>query len=119
LADSVVMPTSIVGGPFDVTLRMSRYLLESVLVALGPLAAASLLAVWYVRRWGWSFREWFLLGWTIPPVLVYTLVHFGQAGYLLTFLPALVIFLSRVVVPGLGPAPASLPHPRAPPALSA
>src|SRR5437867_11439842 len=44
LADSVIVPTSIVGGPLDVTLRMSRYLLESVLVALGPLAAASLLA---------------------------------------------------------------------------
>ena len=87
LADSVVKPTSIVGGPFDVTLRMSRYLLESVLVALGPLAAASLLTVWYVRRWGWTSREWFLLAWTVPPVLVYTLVHFGQAGYVLTFLP--------------------------------
>src|SRR5437879_8081467 len=65
LADSVVKPTSIVGGPFEVTLRMSRYLLESVLVALGPLAAAGLLAIWYVRRRGWTFREWFLLGWTI------------------------------------------------------
>ena len=62
LADSVVMPTSIVGGAFEVTLRMSRYLLESVLVALGPLAAASLLSVWYVRRCGWTSREWFLLG---------------------------------------------------------
>ena len=107
LADSVVKPTSIVGGPFDVTLRMSRYLLESVLVALGPLAAASLLTVWYVRRWGWTSREWFLLAWTVPPVLVYTLVHFGQAGYVLTFLPALVIFLSRVLVTALGAAGAA------------
>src|SRR5262249_59251135 len=107
-----------VGGPLDVTLRMSRYLLESVLVALGPLAAASLLAVWYVRRWGWTSREWFLLGWTIPPVLVYTLVHFGQAGYVLTFLPALVIFLSRVLVPGLGQAAESLRYPRAPAAFT-
>jgi len=119
LADSVVMPTSIVGGPVDVTLRMSRYLLESVLVALGPLAAASLLAVWYVRRWGWTSREWFLLGWTVPPVLVYTLVHFGQAGYVLTFLPALVIFLSRVLVTALGRAAESLRHPRARVALTA
>ena len=119
LADSVVVPTSIVGGPFDVTLRMSRYLLESVLVALGPLAAAGLLTVWYVRRCGWTFREWFLLGWTVPPVLVYTLVHFGQAGYVLTFLPALVIFLSRVLVTALGHAGESLPHPRARAALTA
>ncbi len=101
LADSVVRPTSIVGGPLDVTLRMSRYLLESVLVGLGPLALAALLVPWYVRRHGWGRREWFLLGWTIPPVLVYTLVHFGQAGYVLTFLPALVVLLSRVLVTAL------------------
>jgi hypothetical protein len=34
-------------------------------------------------------------------VLVYTLVHFGQAGYVLTFLPALVILLSRVLLAAL------------------
>jgi hypothetical protein len=119
LADSVVKPTSIVGGPLDVTVRMSRYLLESVLVALGPLAAASLLAVGYVRRWGWSIREWFLLAWIVPPVLVYTLVHFGQAGYVLTFLPALVIFLSRVLVTALARAAELLPLPRARVALTA
>src|SRR5262249_44927075 len=37
LAESVVKPTSIVGGPLETTLRMSRYFLESVLGALGPL----------------------------------------------------------------------------------
>jgi 4-amino-4-deoxy-L-arabinose transferase-like glycosyltransferase len=109
LADTVVKPTSILGGPLEVTLRMSRYLLESVLVALGPLAAAVLLLPWYVRRYGWSAREWFLLGWTAPPVLVYTLVHFGQAGYVLTFLPALVILLSRVLLAALARAAVRLP----------
>jgi hypothetical protein len=82
-------------------LRMSRYLLESVLVALGPLAVVALLVPWYVRRHGWGQREWFLLAWTVPPVLVYTLVHFGQAGYVLTFLPALVILLARVLLSAL------------------
>ena len=119
LADSVVKPTSIVGGPLEVTLRMSRYLLESVLVALGPLTAASFLAPWYVRREGWGSREWFLLWWTLPSVIVCTLVHFGQAGYVLTFLPALVIFLSRVMVTALAHAGESLPHPRARVALTA
>ncbi len=98
LAESVVKPTSIVGGPLDTTLRMFRHLLESVLVGLGPLVLAALALPWYVRRHGWGYREWFLLGWTAPPVLVYTLVHFGQAGYVLTFLPALVILLSRVLI---------------------
>jgi hypothetical protein len=81
---------------------MSRYLLESVLVALGPLAVVALLVPWYARRHGWGQREWFLVVWTVPPVLVYTLVHFGQAGYVLTFLPALVILLARVLLAGLG-----------------
>jgi hypothetical protein len=109
LADTVVKPTSILFGPLDVTLRMSRYLLESVLVALGPLAGAALLLPWYVRRHGWGAPEWFLLGWTVPPVLVYTLVHFGQAGYVLTFLPALVILLSRVLLAALARAAERLP----------
>jgi len=113
LADSVVRPTSIVGGELDGTLRMSRYVLESVLVGLGPLALAAFLLPWYVRRHGWSAREWFLVGWTATPVLVYTLVHFGQAGYVLTFLPALVVLLSRVLVAALGAAVSARPLLRA------
>src|SRR2546430_15532502 len=81
-----------------------RSLLESVLVALGPLALAVLLVPWYARRHGWGRREWLLLAWIVPPVLVYTLVHFGQAGYVLTFLPALVVLLARVLVSALAEA---------------
>jgi 4-amino-4-deoxy-L-arabinose transferase-like glycosyltransferase len=101
LADTVVKPTSILGGPLEVTLRMSRYLLESILVALGPLAAVVLLVPWYVRRHGWGRQEWFLLTWMVPPVLVYILVHFGQAGYVLTILPALVVLLARIMLAAL------------------
>jgi hypothetical protein len=90
---------------------MSRYLLESLLVALGPLALAALLLPWYIRRYGWGTREWFLIGWTVPPVLVYTLVHFGQAGYALTFLPALVILLTRVLLRGLSRLSMVVPFP--------
>src|SRR5207302_986459 len=42
--------------------------------------------------------------WFVPPVLVYMLVHFGQAGYVLTFLPALVVLLARVLVTALADA---------------
>jgi hypothetical protein len=51
-----------------------------------------------VRRAGWGRQEWFLLAWILPPAAFYTLVHFGQAGYVLTFLPALVILLARALV---------------------
>ena len=47
---------------------------------------------------GWGREEWFLLAWIVPPAAFYALVHFGQAGYVLTFLPALVILLARALV---------------------
>src|SRR5262249_61254615 len=112
LAESVVKPTSILGGPFETTLRISRYVLESVLVGLGPLALAVFLVPWYTRRYGWGRAEWFLVGWTVPPIVVYTLVHFGQAGYVLTFLPALVVLLSRVLMAALRDALLAHPRPR-------
>lgn len=119
LADLVVLPTTAVVSPIDTTLRMSRYLLESVLVGLGPLALAALLLPWHVRRHGWARPEWLLVAWIVPPVLVYTLVHFGQAGYVLTFLPALVLLLTRVLITALGEA-ARRTRRRAPgPALAA
>jgi hypothetical protein len=113
LAETVVRPTSILDGAFEATLRMSRYLLESVVVGLGPLAVAAVLLPWYVRRHGFGTRERFLVAWTVPPVLVYTLVHFGQAGYVLTFLPALVILLTHVLLVALGSAVTLAPRLRA------
>jgi hypothetical protein len=113
LAETVVKPTSIFEGALETTLRMSRYLLESVVVGLGPLVLAAVLLPWYVRRRGFGQREWFLVTWALPAVLIYTLVHFGQAGYVLTFLPALVILLSHVLLVALGSALAPRPRLRA------
>jgi hypothetical protein len=98
LYGSVVLPTSVLGGSLDVTLAQARYVLASVIVGLGPLALAVFALPLYVRRAGWGRRDWFLVGWIVPPAAFYTLVHFGQAGYVLTFLPGLVILLSRVLV---------------------
>jgi len=94
----MVLPTSVLGGDPDATFRQARYVVESVLVGLGPLAFVLAALPFLARRRGWTHREWFLLGWIAPPVAVYTLVHFGQAGYVLTFLPALVILLSHAMV---------------------
>jgi len=98
LYGSVVLPTSVLGGSLEVTLAQARYVLASVIVGLGPLALAAFALPLYARRAGWGRQEWFLLAWIAPPAVFYTLVHFGQAGYVLTFLPGLVILLSRVLV---------------------
>jgi len=98
LYTSVLLPTSVLGGSLEITLAQVRYLLESTLVGLGPLGLVALALPVYARREGWRAREWFLVVWIVPPAVFYMLVHFGQAGYVLTFLPALVILLSRVLV---------------------
>ena len=98
LYGSVVLPTSVLGGSLDVTLAQARYVLASVIVGLGPLTLAVFALPLYIRRAGWGWGDWFLVAWIVPPAAFYTLVHFGQAGYVLTFLPALVILLSRVLM---------------------
>jgi hypothetical protein len=109
---SVVHPTTIFGdGTVLVALAQFRHLLESTAVGLGPLGLAILGVPFYRRRHGWGPPEWFLLGWVLPPVGFYTLVHFGQAGYVLTFLPALVILLSRLLVTVLQAGASRLSHP--------
>jgi hypothetical protein len=97
LYGSMLLPTSVLGGSLEITLAQARYLLESTLVGLGPLGLVALALPAYARRMGWSRPEWFLLGWMVPPIIFYMLIHFGQAGYVLTFLPALVILQSRVL----------------------
>jgi len=97
LYGSMLLPTSVLGGSLEVTLAQARYLLESTLVGLGPLGLVALALPAYARGMGWNRPEWFLLGWMVPPIIFYMLIHFGQAGYVLTFLPALVILLSRVL----------------------
>jgi MFS family permease len=94
----MIVPTSVASLAPEATLAQTRYLLESVVVGLGPLALAFLILPHYARRRGWGRPEWFLVGWMLPAVACYTLVHFGQAGYVLTFLPALVILLSSALV---------------------
>jgi hypothetical protein len=111
LYGSMLLPTSVLGGSLEVTFAQARYLIESTLVGLGPLSLVALALPAYARRAGWRGREWFLLGWIVPPAVFYTLVHFGQAGYVLTFLPALVILLSHVLVWAVGAGSARLRRP--------
>jgi hypothetical protein len=98
LYGSVLRATSVLEGSLEITLAQGRYLAESVIVGLGPLALALLALPSYARRRGWAREDWFLLAWIVPPATFCTLVHFGQAGYVLSFLPALVLLLSRALV---------------------
>src|SRR5262249_22466471 len=50
LYGSVVLPTSVLGGSLDITFAQARYLLESVIVGLGPLAFAFFALPFHVRR---------------------------------------------------------------------
>src|SRR5260370_37986294 len=111
LYGSVLLPTSALGGSLEITLAQVRYLLESTLVGLGPLGLVVLALPAYTRRMGWHRPEWFLLGRMVPPIIFYMLIHFGQAGYVLTFLPALVILLSRVLAWVVAAGSGRLPRP--------
>jgi hypothetical protein len=111
LYGSVLLSTSVLEGSLEITFAQVRYLVESVIVGLGPLALAALALPFYARRHGWGRHEWFLLAWIAPPAAFYTLVHFGQAGYVLTFLPALVLLLSRALVDTVAAGSARLRHP--------
>jgi len=83
-----------------------RGLLEATVLGLGLL----LLALPWVRR---GLRRVppppgaarFLLAWTLPPLAVYGLIHFGQYGYLLTVLPALYLVIAWGLVAGSPPVP--------------
>jgi hypothetical protein len=98
LYGSTVLPTSVVGGAWEATAARLPPLAASVLAGLGPLALGFLALPGYLRRRGLGTAERFLLGWIAPPAAFYALVHFGQAGYVLSFLPALVVLLTRVVL---------------------
>lgn len=111
LYGSVVLSTSVLEGSIEITFAQARYVAESVIVGLGPLALAFLALPFYARRRGLGREEWFLVGWIVPPAVFYTLVHFGQAGYVLTFLPALVLLLSRALVDAVAAGSARLRRP--------
>jgi hypothetical protein len=50
------------------------------------------------HRGTWSPGRWLFVAWIVPPLLVYSFVHLGQYGYVLTVLPALCILTARRLV---------------------
>jgi hypothetical protein len=106
LYESTVRATTVFGIPGG-WLANVRGLVEAGLMGLGlwlPVAAWGLLRAVRAPAAGGA-RTWFFAAWLVPPLLVYTLVHFGQYGYLLTVLPALYVLLAGAV--HAGPTPSS------------
>lgn len=62
---------------------------DALHLAIFPTLAYLLLWPLAPRREGW--RPLFLILWVIPAVLFYLLVHIGEAGYVFSFLPAMLI----------------------------
>jgi Dolichyl-phosphate-mannose-protein mannosyltransferase len=96
LFDSTVRATSFLGAwPVNLVILVEAAVLGLglLLPVLVPVVAAGL-----PRLGHGDPRAWFFAGWVVPPLLVYTFVHFGQYGYLLSILPGLTILIARWLV---------------------
>ena len=101
LFESTVRGTSLVGPP-GTWLGNLVALGEATILGLGLFLPALgwLLATAVGRVPSWGPRAWLFAGWVGPALVVYTGLHFGQYGYLLTVLPALYILIARGLVRG-------------------
>jgi hypothetical protein len=93
LFDSTVRATSFLGAwPVNLVILVEAAVLGLglLLPVLVPVVAAGL-----PRLGHGDPRAWLFAGWVVPPLLVYTFVHFGQYGYLLSILPGLTILIAR------------------------
>lgn len=107
LFSNTIKATSIFAhGNFYIFLLQTKYLIISTLVGLGVVA---IFLVYLPFRIWWGMKRKnpfisfgkegiFLIGWILPPILFYSMVHFGQAGYVLSYLPGIYILLGRALV---------------------
>jgi Protein of unknown function (DUF2723) len=108
LFDSTVRPTTVM-APSGAWIWNALALGEAALLGLGLLLPVLVWALARAIRRGWSRRESFLVIWILPPLGVYTWLHFGQYGYLLAVLPALYILIAAALAEALGAPSASRP----------
>jgi hypothetical protein len=96
LFDSTVRPTTVM-APAGAWLGNARTLAEAAVLGLGLLLPVLVWAAARAVRSRFGPREWFLVAWLLPPLVVYLWFHFGQYGYLLAILPALYILIAPVI----------------------
>ena len=97
LYESTVRGTTVLGGG---GLRNVIGLAEAFLLGLGVFLPV---LIWGLRRAPAGLargddRAVFVALWVLPALAIYALVHLGQAGYLLTFLPACYLLVGRSLV---------------------
>ena len=100
LYDSTVRATTVM-APAGAWLGNARALAEAAVLGLGLLVPVVVWAAARAVRSGFRSREWFLLAWSLPALVVYLWLHFGQYGYLLAVLPALYILIAPVLAGAL------------------
>jgi len=100
LFDSTVRQTTVM-APGWAWLGNVRAVVEAAVLGLGLLLPVFVWAAARAVRSGLGAREWFLLAWSLPPLLVYVWLHFGQYGYLLAILPALYLSIAPVLARAL------------------
>jgi hypothetical protein len=100
LFDSTVRQTTVM-APGWAWLGNARAVAEATVLGLGLLMPVLVWAAARAVRAGFGACEWFLLAWSLPPLLVYLWLHFGQYGYLLAILPALYILIAPVLASAL------------------
>jgi Protein of unknown function (DUF2723) len=100
LFDSTVRATTVM-APGAAWLGNARAVAEAAVLGLGLLLPVLVWAAARAVRSGFGPREWFLLAWLVPPLVVYVWFHFGQYGYLLAVLPALYVFTAPALAAAL------------------
>lgn len=102
LYESTVRATTVMGAPGHWQVNVER-IVEAAAFGLGLLlpALALPLVTGLPRVAATESRGWLFALWMGPPLAVYTFVHFGQYGYLLTVLPALAILAAHAAVGAL------------------
>ena len=92
LAQATSARTSLVGA--GIAGLAHNLLFEAVSLALGLAFAAVPLALWAVRLLRFSLNSElraFVLWWAVPPLVLYSVSHLGQYGYVLVALPPLAL----------------------------
>ncbi|MDP3970269.1 MAG: DUF2723 domain-containing protein [bacterium] len=102
--DAAATTSVFYGATWKDTGTQVMFIIETIFASLNTLmipvigALAWLIYRLIVKKWHqkWSLF-WIIFGWTVVPVIIYTLLHFAQIGYALIFLPLFYLVLAAIL----------------------